>query len=233
MEELVHTQRAFVADASHQLRTPLTVIRGHLEVLARTGRDDSAAVGETLELVIDEVDHMAGLVERLLTLGRAMEPDLLSPSRIELSEYLSAIVDSVAILAPRRFIAAPVHALVVHADREQLRGAIVNLLDNAVHATSANDAIALGAELDPVSGEIRIVVEDSGGGIPAPEREAALQRFARPGARDADGSGLGLAIAKAVAIAHGGSVAIDESPTLGGARVAICLPATTLIAAAR
>jgi len=89
--------------------------------------------------------------------------------------------------------------------------------------------VALGASLAPSSGGVRLEVEDSGTGIPAKERAAALERFSRPGARDEGGSGLGLAIARAVAIAHGGSISIDESPQLGGARVAIVLPASSVV----
>jgi two-component system OmpR family sensor kinase len=120
----------------------------------------------------------------------------------------------------------------VLADREQLRGAVVNLLENAVHATTDGDLIAVGGEHDETSDELRVVVEDSGPGIPAAQREAVLERFARPGARDADGSGLGLAIVKAVALAHGGAVAVDQSPTLGGARVALVLPGSRVLEAA-
>jgi signal transduction histidine kinase len=224
LETAMQAQRRLLSDVSHQLRTPLTVARGHLEILARTGVDDHISVRETLDLVIDELDHMARLIERLLMLGRAMEPDLIVRAPIELTEFLSSMIDSVAILAPRRFILTQIPEIVLLADREQLRGAIVNLLDNAIHATLTDDAIALGAEFDPGSGEIRIIVEDSGGGIPTTEREAVLQRFARPGARDADGSGLGLAIAREVAVAHGGSISIDQSPTLRGARVALVFP---------
>jgi signal transduction histidine kinase len=228
LEAAMSGQRRLLSDVSHQLRTPLTVVRGHLEVLARSGTADRIEVGETLALVIDELDHMTVLIERLLMLGRAMEPDLLRPSPIELAEFLAAIVDSVAVIAPRQFILAPMSPLVVTADREQLRGAIVNLLDNAIHATSDEDPIAIGAQLDPASEMVQVLVEDSGAGIPPSQREAALQRFFRPGARDSDGSGLGLAIAKAVATAHGGSISIDQSPTLGGARVAIIIPMANL-----
>lgn len=224
LETAMTGQRRLLSDVSHQLRSPLTVVRGHLEVLARTGTSDREVVGETLALVIDELDHMTILIERLLMLGRAMEPDLLDPRPIDLPVFLSSIIESVAVLAPRRFILAPTPSIVFSADREQLRGAIVNLLENAIHATSDDDSIALGAQPDVNRELVHLVVEDSGAGIPPSEREAALQRFARPGARYAGGSGLGLAIAKAVAIAHGGSIAIDQSPVFGGARVAIIIP---------
>jgi two-component system OmpR family sensor kinase len=232
LDAAMTSQRRLLSDVSHQLRSPLTVVRGHLEVLARTGTSDREAVRETLVLVIDELDHMTILVERLLMLGRAMEPDLLDRSLVDLPELLSSIIESVAVIAPRRFILAPTLPSVVSADREQLRGAIVNLIENAIHATTVDDQIALGAYAEPGTELVRVVVEDSGGGIPLSEREAALQRFARPGARDAGGSGLGLAIAKAVATAHGGSISIDQSPVLGGARVAMIIPRAKVPSAA-
>jgi two-component system OmpR family sensor kinase len=230
LEAAMQAQRRLLSDVSHQLRTPLTVVRGHLEVLARTGSHDPAEVRETTDLVIDELDHMAHLVERLLMLGRAMEPDLLVVEPFPLRDLLVSIRDSVGVLAPQRLQLGTVPELTLVGDREQLRGAIINLVDNAVHATSAGSVIELGARVDSVSGGVRLFVEDSGPGIPASEREAALRRFARPGARAEGGSGLGLAIAKAVALAHRGSISIDQSPTLGGARVALVLPPESLCA---
>ena len=232
LETAMDAQRRLLSDVSHQLRTPLTVVRGHLEVLGRTGVEDPTAVRETLDLVIDEIGLMANLIDRLLVLGRAMEPDLLELSRLELKEFLTGILQSVSVLAPRTFELGPTPAAEVYADRDQLRGAIVNLLDNAVRATASGGQIALGGEIDADSGDVRIVVEDSGTGIQPSERAAALERFARPGARESGGSGLGLAIAKAVAMSHGGSISIDQSPSLGGARVAIALPRASAVALA-
>jgi signal transduction histidine kinase len=229
LETAMNAQRRLLADVSHQLRTPLTVARGHLEIMNRTGYNDALGVKETTELVIDELDHMAALVERLLMLGRAMEPNLLSVEPVGIRELLSSIMVSLGVLVPRRLSLSHVPDIVVLADREQLRGAIVNLVDNAIHATQEGSAILLGAALDGDSGDVRVMVEDSGPGIPAAQRGAALERFARPGARDEGGSGLGLAVAKAVAIAHGGAIMIDQSPALGGARVEIVLPASRVV----
>jgi len=229
LDSAMRSQRRLLSDVSHQLRTPVTVARGHLEVLNREQHSDNAAVRDTLELVIDELDHMTGLIERLMTLGRAMEPDLLKMERIELDEFVPSLLDSARVLAPRRFTLGTVPRVALLADRQQLRGAILNLLDNAVHATQDGDAIALGAAEDARTGVVRIAVEDAGIGIPEPQQHAALERFSRPGARDAGGSGLGLAIAKAVAIAHGGSIEIDRSRSLGGALVAIVLPASCVV----
>src|SRR5487761_1925779 len=223
------SQRRLLSDVSHQLRTPLTVVRGHLEVLARTGANNEQEVRETITLVVDELDHMRVLIDRLLMLGRAMEPDLLAREHVVLGDFLSSIIDAVSVIAPRRFELATFPELEIEVDREQLRGAIVNLLENSIHATSESQRISLGEMQDNETGEHEIVVEDEGPGIPRAARAAALQRFSRPGARDEDGSGLGLAIAKAVALAHGGSISLDQSDALGGARVSIILPTASIL----
>jgi len=217
-------QRRLLSDVSHQLRTPLTVVRGHLEVLGRGGADDPLEVRETLDLVIDEIDHTQVVVERLLMLGRAMEPDFLDTRPVEVHALLEEVYEAVRVLANRQFLLpqAP-HDLVAVVDAEKIRGALMNLIDNAVRATAPGDTIALVAEVDYLDDVIMLSVDDSGPGIPEDQRAAVLQRFSRPGARDRDGSGLGLAIVKAVAEGHGGWITIATSD-LEGARVTIVLP---------
>lgn len=217
-------QRRLLSDVSHQLRTPLTVARGHLEVLEHTGEiRDPAAVSETIALVVDELEHMRSLVERLLLLGRAMEPDFLAPDLIDARDFVAEIFSAAQVLAPRRWGTSEVPDVVVCADAAKLRGALLNLIDNAVKATEPGDQIEISCTIDVVDASVIFAVDDSGPGIPAQQRAAVLARFARPGARDEDGSGLGLAIVRAVADAHGGRVTVGESP-LGGARIAIVLP---------
>jgi signal transduction histidine kinase len=131
------------------------------------------------------------------------------------------------VLAPREWSTLDVPDVVVCADAAKLRGALLNLIDNAVKATAPGDRIEISCTLDDVDDTVTFAVEDSGPGIPAQQRAAVLARFARPGARDEDGSGLGLAIVRAVADAHGGHVTVGES-RLGGARVAIVLPADSV-----
>ncbi len=220
----VAQQRQMLADVSHQLRTPLTVARGHLEVMSRGSLDDPTEVRETVTTVVDELDHMKQLVERLLLLGRSLEADFVELGPVDLRAMLYDIGDAVEMLAPRHWSVGPVPDVVLVADLEKLRGAILNLVDNAVHATRPADSIRLSAHLgntdDPT---LDVIVDDSGPGIAPPDRTAVLERFSRPSATDTRGSGLGLAIVEAVAVAHNGTVAIDDSP-LGGCRVIITLP---------
>ncbi|HUX05423.1 MAG TPA: HAMP domain-containing sensor histidine kinase [Acidimicrobiales bacterium] len=217
------SQRRLLSDVSHQLRTPLTVARGHLEILGRGRADDPIEVHETVQIVIDELDHTRAVVERLLSLGRAMEPDFLDTRPVELRVLLREVHDAVGVLADRQFLLPESPDLVILVDVDKLRGALLNLIDNAVRATAPGDAIALVAEVDPRDDLLLLSVEDSGPGIPEDQRAAVLQRFSRPGSRNQDGSGLGLAIVKAVAEGHGGWITIGTSD-LDGARVTIVLP---------
>jgi two-component system OmpR family sensor kinase len=225
VQAVMTAQRRLLSDVSHQLRTPLTAARGHLEVLGRGSVDNPAEVRETLDVVIDQIDHTRAVVDRLLMLGRAMEPDFLETRPTELRRLLSEVHAAVTVLAPRRFLAPVAPELVIDVDAEKLRGALMNLVDNAVRATRDGDTVAIGAHVDVEHELLRISVDDSGPGIPQSEREAVLQRFSRAGARDAEGSGLGLAIVKAVAEGHGGRIEIETS-SYGGARVTIVLPIT-------
>jgi signal transduction histidine kinase len=228
IDRAMTSQRRLLSDVSHQLRTPLTVARGHLDVLKHTGEiANPKVVTETVTLVLDELDHMRALVERLLLLGRAMEPDFLSPDLIDARAFLADLHSACQVLAPRHWVLAAIPDVVVSADVAKLRGALLNLVDNAVRVTSPSDTVEITCELDDAAGTLTFAIEDSGPGIPTAQREAVLARFARPGARDQDGSGLGLAIVRAVAEAHGGLVTVGES-RLGGARIAMVLP-TSLV----
>ena len=224
IETAMAGQRRLLADVSHQLRTPLTVARGHLEVLNRTGAADPTTVKETIDLVVDELGHMGSVVERLLMLGHAMDPDFLARTPVDLRALLGDCFAATKVLAPREFTLGPVPDRVLLVDEAKVRGAVLNLVANAVKATREGDSIHLAASVDEYADTVELVVEDSGPGIPANERAEALERFSRPGARSEGGTGLGLAIVKAVAESHGGRVTIGES-RLGGARVSIMLPA--------
>lgn len=228
VEGAMVAQRRLLSDVSHQLRTPLTVARGHLELLSRGDVLDPEEEAETVALVVEELDHMRSLVERLLLLGHALEPDFLDPQPIDLRSFILDIAEAARVLAERRWGVDSVPDMVITADPAKLRGAVLNLVDNAVKVTSPTDTIRLGASLvRPGPGAeamLAITVEDSGPGIPPEQRRAVLGRFQRPGASDTRGAGLGLAIVAAVAHGHGGDVEIGES-ALGGARISILIPA--------
>ncbi len=139
----MEAQRRLLSDVSHQLRTPLTVARGHLEVLGRGPAPDPAEVRETVDLVVDEIDHMRALVERLLLLGRALEPDFLDQIPVDLRTFCLDLFAAARVLAPRDWQLSEVPDVVVDVDEAKLRGALLNLIDNAVRATADGDTVAL------------------------------------------------------------------------------------------
>jgi signal transduction histidine kinase len=229
LDDAMTVQRRLLSDVSHQLRTPLTVAKGHLEVLARQQRADMTEVRETVAIVVEELDHMSSLVERLLMLGRALEPDFLQLESLDLRTFLSDLFDSARVLADRRWLLSDVPDLLLNVDVAKLRGALLNLIDNALRATGDEDTIRISARRHGSAGGLELSVEDSGPGIPPAEWARVLERFGRLGAADREGSGLGLAIVTAVAEAHGGTFDLETSE-LGGCRAVITLPADRVMA---
>jgi len=218
-------QRQLLTDVSHQLRTPLTVARGHLEVLERSRSDNLREVADTVSLVIDELHHAGILVDRLLLLGRALEPDFIDLQPLDLRAFMAELFDAAQVLADRQWSLGKVSDIVIQADGPKLRGALLNMLENAVNATQPTDAIHLAAEYD--GSEVVVSVADSGRGIPPGQHDAVFERFHRAEPGDGRGSGLGLAIVKAVAEAHGGVARLTSTP---GQRttVSIVLPGSSV-----
>lgn len=217
-------QRRLLADVSHQLRTPLTVVRGHLDVLARQHTDLDGEIAETVALVSDELTQMSRMVDRLLMLGQALEPDFLLEERIELPGLMQEVFEGARVMAPRRWILDPVPDVAIWGDPSKLRGALMNLVDNAVKATGEGGTVELSAT---VGSEIVLAVSDDGRGIAPEDQRQAFDRFRRFAGPAYNGSGLGLAIVKAVAEAHAGRVELT-SAVGEGTRVAVALPIARL-----
>jgi two-component system OmpR family sensor kinase len=220
-------QRAFVADASHELRTPLTVIRGQLEVLAAQRHPAEAEVRRVEGLVQAEIARITRLVDDLLLLARAEQPQFLRPAPVDVRGFVEQLWDALGLLgAQRRFELGPLPSGVLIADPDRLAQALRNLLTNAIAHTAAPSGLVR-LDLDqPAPGRLRFAVQDDGPGIPNDQRERIFDRFHRTdSARDraSGGTGLGLAIVRAIATAHGGRVSAGAAAT-GGARVELELP---------
>ncbi len=225
-------QRRLMADLSHQLRTPITIVRGHLDLLRRHRdwpREDSM---ESVETAIDELDRMNRLVGDLLRLARTAAADFLKPSSLALRPFLQELMLKAYALAPRTWVLGSVPGLTLTADSDQLMGAFLNLLQNAVDHTQPSDSIGLKAVLR--DGGVEIAVWDTGEGIAPQDLDRIFERFYRaqasPGAAGR-GSGLGLTIVEAVVRAHGGSVQVD-SRAGGGTIFTVRLPAPPSVQAA-
>ena len=201
LEAAIASQKAFISDAGHELRTPITIIRGHLEFLG----EDPKERRETIELVTDELDRMARFVDDLLLLAKAERPDFLRMERLDLDLFTHEVFAKASALAPRDWRLERIGRGSLVADGQRLTQAIMNLSNNAAEHTSEGDRIQLG--ISSMNGETRLWVRDSGPGIDRAEWGHIFERFARgKGAARRDGAGLGLAIVRAIAQAHGGRV---------------------------
>jgi signal transduction histidine kinase len=196
------SQRDFIDDASHELRTPITIIRGHLELLG----DDPQERHETIQLVTDELDRMSRFVNDLLLLAKAERPDFLKLKTVEISSLTEEVYTKAKALAVRDWRLEDVASGQILADPQRLTQAITNLVMNATQHTKEGDAIALGSAI--TNGKVCFWVRDTGEGIPLCDQKRIFERFARGSGnpRRSDGAGLGLAIVKKIAEAHGGSV---------------------------
>jgi two-component system OmpR family sensor kinase len=218
LEDAFASQKQFISDAGHELRTPITIIRGHLPVMG----DDPQERAETLELVADELDRLGRLGNDLLLLAKATRPDFLEPQTIDLDDLTRELFAKASALAQRDWRLAAVGSGRIVADRQRLTQAIMNLSQNAVAHTAEGDAVELGTALD--GDQVRLWVRDTGPGVPDHEQARIFERFVRlNGGRHAEGAGLGLAITRAVAEAHGGRVELDSRPG-AGARFTVIIP---------
>lgn len=225
LEEAFTRQRAFVADASHDLRTPLTIVKGQLDVLARDPVPTAEEVRRVTGLVAVATGRMERLVDDLLLLARTESEAGLNAEVTELPPLLAAEVDGFAETGDRHFVIGQVTERQVSIDREMMARVISNLVSNAVSYTQPGGTVELSA-FD--SGDrVVIAVDDDGPGVPPEMRDRVFDRFARldsSRSSDSGGSGLGLAIVKTLVELHGGAVGCVESP-LGGARFMVSLPA--------
>ncbi|WP_336209988.1 sensor histidine kinase [Nonomuraea sp. LPB2021202275-12-8] len=219
LEQAFAVQRHFVDDAGHELRTPITVIRGHLELMG----DDPADRAETLALVTDELERMNRMVDDLLTLAKAEQPGFLDIEEVELADLTVSVVAKARALGERRWRVDEVAEARVPADRQRLTQALMQLAANAVRHTADGDLIAVGSAVRDRS--VELWVRDSGPGVAPADRERIFRRFMRGSGRTGahDGAGLGLAIVTTIAEAHGGTVTVVEAPG-GGACFVIAIP---------
>ena len=219
-------QRAFVADAAHELRSPLTALKLQAQVLRRLGETDAPEPERqaALAALIAGVDRAGRLVEQLLALARtepgAPQP---APQPVALAALLGQVLaDDASPLAASRgsqLVLTADDSLAVPGDAAELRVLVRNLVDNALRYSPPGGTVQITLAASP-AGPL-LTVDDSGPGIPKAERERVFERFVR-GAASAEttGSGLGLAIVRQIARRHGAGVALGISP-LGGLRVSL------------
>jgi signal transduction histidine kinase len=215
IESAFITQRNFINDAGHELRTPITIIRGHLELIEVIDAD-SLARQETINLVIDELDRMNRLVNDLILLARAERHDFLQIETIELTSFVAELFNKLQTLGERTWhLDNQILSGKMTGDRQRITQAIINLANNAVQHTVTDSLIVFGAKQE--GDRVEFWLRDTGDGIAASEQERIFERFARVknSRRRSEGSGLGLAIVKAVVEAHTGAINLQSQLGIG------------------
>lgn len=218
LEEAFRAEQRFVDDAGHELRTPITVIRGHLELMD----DDPASREVTMRIVTQELDRMGRIVTDLLALAKADRPDFVRlGEEVDLPTLTISLEAKVSALADRSWRLAHVAEGTARLDIQRVTQAVLQLAHNAVQHTADGDAITLSSAVvvDPELGPaLTISVADTGPGVPVAEREHIFERFAHgepPDGRRHSGAGLGLSIVRAIAKGHGGRVDVGGTPGQG------------------
>jgi two-component system OmpR family sensor kinase len=211
--------RRFLADASHDLRTPLTALRGNLDVLRRGAASNPADLESSLTDMHESVIRMSKLVNDLLTLARLEQTGRLEILRVEVAPLLRQAARLARHLAGDHRIKVEVaDSLAVRGDPDALHQVLLNLIDNAAKYSPSGRPIVLRARSGG-SGRGLIEVIDRGQGIPAEDRERIFQRFVRGDrARSAgphSGAGLGLSIVAALVARQGGRVSVESEPGTG------------------
>ena len=237
---LLATQRRFLQDASHQLRTPITIALGHAELLARApvGRQE----GHDIQVVLGELNRLRRIAERLLVIAAAEGPEFLRLEPVALDSFTMEILRRWRPTANRRWQLGRLDQATVQADRERLSLAVDALLENAVRHTADDDVIKLSVvagsrgslgspgslmpsgSLGSPGSLVRIIVADSGQGIRPELLRHIFDRFRSGDSGHPRGTGLGLALVRAVARAHGGDVEVHSVPG-HGSEFELLLPA--------
>lgn len=208
-------EREFVSDASHELRSPLTVLRGRIEMLIREHREGDG-VADDARALLREVTRMDRLVDDLLTLAKAESGTLIHPRPVSVEDFAEDLRRDLPLLGARDYRVRSDATGTIDADPDRLAQVLRNLVSNAVRHTGESGRITV--SIAPENGGTAFAVSDDGPGIPADQLDRIFDRFYRTDegrARDRGGSGLGLAIARAIVEAHGGRIHADSTPGAG------------------
>ncbi len=221
--------RRFVADASHELRTPITTIRGYAELYRHGGLAQPDNLDDAMRRTEQEAQRMGRLVEDMLTLAKLDEQRPLHRNRIDLSALVADAAADARVVAPDRVITARAPAgLEIDGDEDRLRQVIANIVGNAIVHTPSGTAISLDARRSPER-DVTLDVTDEGPGMTADVAARITERFYRGDpsrSRERGGSGLGMSIVAAVVGAHGGTIDVESAPG-EGTTVRLTLPASS------
>jgi len=218
IEVSYNSQKQFVSDASHELRTPIAVIQGYASMLERWGKTDKEVLDEGIAAISQETSAMKELVERLLFLARHDKKTLMLEMEVfDPTEIISAVYRDARLLSSaHQFTLSPLEHCMVHGDKGMLKQLMRILVDNAIKYTPADGNITLGLMRNDE--ECVLSVTDTGAGITSEELPRIFDRFYRSDkARKAQssGHGLGLSIARIIVVAHGGKMTVRSKEGVG------------------
>jgi len=214
LERSYERERQFLSETSHELRTPITLCRGHLELLEAMGPAVSPEnFRDTSRILLDELDRMGRLVGDMSLLAQAEHPAFVRLESVELDRLLVEVGEKAEPLLDGRLeVRGYASEVTAPADRQRLTQALINLLLNAAVHTAKDSPVTLQLRAEPAFW--RFEVSDLGGGVQPGEEEAVFEPFRR-GHALGPGTGLGLAIVRAIGRAHGGAAGVDNRPGIG------------------
>ncbi|WP_090594792.1 sensor histidine kinase [Auraticoccus monumenti] len=235
LESAYDSQRRFLDDASHELRTPITIIRGHLELLS----DDERERAGTLRLVDDELSRMGRIVSDLLLLAKAEQSDFVTPQPTDTADLLLDIEAKCQTLGARNWQLVRIAEGHVALDRQRITQAMLQLAANAVQYSPEGSRVQVGSEFEGEGPDrlLRLWIADQGPGVRPEELTVIFDRFRVGSARQSadvagpvprSGAGLGLSIVRTIAEAHGGTAFVQSTPG-HGARFGVLVPAAELV----
>lgn len=207
-------QQQFISDASHELRTPITVIAGYADLLCRWGKDDPAVLNESLTAIKSETDYMKQLIERLLFFARSNNGTLLKHfTKINTANLLQEVYSEVSLIdKEHQIILRQNDEALITAEPGSVKQMLRIFVDNALKYTPAGGQVTLTCQADEKT--VRYVISDTGIGIPKEDLERVFERFYRVDSsrtKDTGGSGLGLSIAKYIAKANNAELELDST----------------------
>ena len=224
--EALRIQRQFTADASHELRTPVSVVRAAADVMLSRDHRDEVEYREALAIIASQARRMSRLVEDMLVLARADAGGYpLRPVDLYLDELIAECCRAVGVLAAERGVtirpsAAP--EISFRGDEDLLRQLVLNVIQNAVQHTPAGGSVTIDIEQDAVAVKMRVT--DTGAGVPPGDEQRIFDRFVQlDPSRRAQGTGLGLPIARWIAEVHHGTLVLERSGA-GGSTFCVSLP---------
>ncbi len=218
IERSYNSQKQFVSDASHELRTPIAVLQGYVNMLRRWGKSDPEVLDEGINAIAQETESMKELVESLLFLARHDKKTLMMEMEpFDALDVLSELHKEAAMVTPEdTFVLSPAVSCPMEGDRSMVKQVMRILCDNAVKYTPKGGIITLGIERRP--GWVTLSVQDNGPGISAEDLPKIFDRFYRADAArqsESGGHGLGLSIARIIVMAHGGKLRVRSKVGTG------------------